>query len=242
MCDPTWPCNMKSKFVSWWWQCPYQSAGVPSVHSCHGHRHLYVNWSRVWRPETARTCPEVSNKKNETHHQIRTTLFISSVCTHERKHMCVVTVLNLVDSVADFDEKLACQLTTINNTEMAFKPTFFWWSFCILKQWLNLSHTSCAFLYKTCFFSYSHILSHSGLTDFKQPVAKPTDSFNSSIPLSLEHHLIIPVIMPATHTVPPSFYNGIWPEQKAMFLLKCILPLLCVAPFLLSVSQVQQPH
>merc|ERR1712035_188809 len=80
--DPRWPCNMKSKSVS------YQRAGAPSVRGCHGHRHLYVNRSRVGRPETARTCPEVSNKKNETHHQIRATLFIDSVGTHERKHKC----------------------------------------------------------------------------------------------------------------------------------------------------------
>lgn len=71
------------------------------------------------RPETARTCPEVSNKKNETHHQIRATLFINSVGTHERKHKCVVVVLNVADSVAVFDEELACQLAAINNIEMA---------------------------------------------------------------------------------------------------------------------------
>lgn len=110
---------MKSKSVS------YQSAGVPSVHGCHGHRHLYVNRSRVGRPETARTCPEVSNKKNETHHQIRATLFINSVGTHERKHKCVVVVLNVPDSVAVFDEELACQLAAINNIEMPLNSALF---------------------------------------------------------------------------------------------------------------------
>lgn len=93
--DPRWPFNMKSKSVS------YQSASVASVHGCHGHRHLYVNRSRVGRPETARTCPEVSNKKNETRHQIRTTLFINSVGSNERKHKCVALVLNVSDSVTD---------------------------------------------------------------------------------------------------------------------------------------------
>lgn len=114
--DPRWPCNTKSKSVSRWWQCPYQRA---SVHGCHGHRHLYVNRSRVWRPETARTCPEVSNKKNETHHQIRTTLFISSVGTDERKHTCVLVVLNVPDSVAVPDENLACQLAAVSIVDQA---------------------------------------------------------------------------------------------------------------------------
>lgn len=95
------------------------------MHGCHGHRHLYVNRSRVGRPETARTCPEVSDKKTETHHQIRTTLFINSVGTHERKHKCVVVVLNVSDSVAAFDERLARQLAAITNVEMSFSPTVF---------------------------------------------------------------------------------------------------------------------
>lgn len=86
------------------------------MHGCHGHRHLYVNRSRVGRPETARTCPEVSNKKTETHHQIRTTLFIDSVGTHERKQKCVVLVLNVANRVAAFNDGLACQLASINNT------------------------------------------------------------------------------------------------------------------------------
>lgn len=91
--------------------------GHQSEHGCHGHRHFYVNRSRVGRPQTARTCPEVSNKKNETHHQIKTTLFITSVGTHERKHTCAEVVLNVPDSVAVFNEKLACQLFAINNIE-----------------------------------------------------------------------------------------------------------------------------
>lgn len=95
------------------------SISACNVQGCHGHRHLYVNRYRVRRPETARTCPEVSNKKNETHHQIRTTLFISSVGTHKRKHKCVLVVLNVPDSVAVSDENLACQLATINDADQA---------------------------------------------------------------------------------------------------------------------------
>lgn len=77
------------------------------------------------RPEIATTCPEVSDKKNETHHQIRTTLFIKSVGTHERKQKCVVVVLNVSDRVAASDEKLECQLAAINNIEMSVNPTLF---------------------------------------------------------------------------------------------------------------------
>lgn len=112
----------------------------------------------------------------------------------------------------------------------------------------SLNHFSCAFLGSPTKTSFFHLFpyalhTHTGLTDFKQPVAKPTNSFNSSIPLSLEHHLIILVIMPATPTAPPLLYNGIWPEQKkkkTMFLLKCIWLLLFVCTslhFLLSVLQ-----
>lgn len=54
--------------------------------------------------------------------------------------------------------------------------------------------------------------SHSAAADFKQPVAEPATSFNSGIPRSLEHHLIILVIIPATPTVPPLLHNGIQPE------------------------------
>lgn len=63
--------------------------------------------------------------------------------------------------------------------------------------------------------------SHSAAADFKQPVAEPATSFNSGIPGSLEHHLIILVIIPATPTVPPLLHNGIQPDfekerKKAM--------------------------
>lgn len=50
---------------------------------------------------------------------------------------------------------------------------------------------------------------HSAPADFKQPVAEPATSFNSGIPRSLEHHLIIPLTIPATPTVPPFLHNGI---------------------------------
>lgn len=218
---------MKSKSVSSWRQCPYQRA---IVHSCHGHRHLRVKRSRMGRPETARTCPEVSKKKNETHHQIRTTLFISSVGTHERKHKCVeVEVLNVPDTVAAFGEKLACQLAAINNTEIVFMSALF-----SQGSYSHPIRNSCARHMKLLLLSPIQVwLTSNSL------LLKPANSFNSSIRLSLEHPLIIPLIMPATPKFPPSPDNAIWPERKTLFLLKCISELFCSAPvFLLSVSQV----
>lgn len=158
-----------------------------SVRCCHGHRHLHVSWSITGRLETARTCPEVSNKKNETHHQIRTALFISPVGARERTHKCTSVVLHSLMPVG-------CKHQDGILSDIMLKVVAAGAELIIL---LCIKHTHAFF-------------SHAGWNDFKQPVAN--DSFNSSIPLSPEHHLIIPVIMPPTPRVPPSPYNGIWPE------------------------------
>lgn len=71
------------------------------------------------------------------------------------------------------------------------------------------------FCTKSCLkknYSHKFFFPLSGLTS--NSLLLNQSSFNSSVPLSLEHHLIISVIMPATPKVPPLHHNRTWPEQK----------------------------
>lgn len=61
-------------------------------------------------------------------------------------------------------------------------------------------------------YSHKFFFPRSGLTS--NSLLLNQSSFNSGVPLSLEHHLIISVIMPATPKVPPLHHNRTWPEQK----------------------------
>lgn len=102
----------------------------------------------------------------------------------------------------------AHHLAAINNIKVGSGPTWYW-----MRSYLRQSLFSSR---KPAFWPTRSL-----------SVIQVWPSFNSLLlnsPIhliqvclsSLEHHLIIPVIMPATPTVPPSLHNGIWPEQKAM--------------------------
>lgn len=153
----------------------------------------------ICRPQTARTCPEVSNKIT---YAIKLGLHYSSCQWEPRRGtksvqcwcwMCQDTVASL------------CQSGVVNSSPITQHRH---------SETDTLSH--CCDVWKLDFSLASHSLLiphfHSAPADFKQPVAEPATSFNSGIPRSLEHHLIILLTIPATPTVPPFLHNGIWPE------------------------------
>lgn len=156
----------------------------------------------IWRPETARACPEVSNK---IAHAIKLefALFIPSAGCKRARCWCWMCR----GAAAAF-----CQPGVVNSGPIAQTPA-------PMKQ-APFTLLGCV---KTPFFSLPFALTCSSSsppppplfsfsTDFKQPVAEPATSFNSGIARSPEHHLIILPIIPATPTVPPLLHNGIRPE------------------------------
>lgn len=99
----------------------------------------------------------------------------------------------MADSVAGLNERLACHLAANNDFELVSNHKC---SFFVGKKkrerekksaFLNLPSMPSSLPYRF---------------DFKQPIAKPTIHFKNPY-FSPEHHLIIPVIKPATPKVPP---------------------------------------
>lgn len=126
-----------------------------------------------------------------------------------------MVVLNVPDMVNVSDGKVACQclfcccnLWCLNSAQTSIVALWgLFYTLTVTKSWPT--DLSCKFW---CFWGPSKscvvgIPSRSPLRcrlDWLQTACCCCNSFNSSIPLSLEHHLIILVIMSATPKVPPS--------------------------------------